>query len=88
MASYTSATAAEDEISQFITDGGHDASVTPVSEQAGNLAGKKRKVNQDSEVSAFRPMSSFAVLTHLSDSQEAQGSGESRYIRHEPASRH
>jgi hypothetical protein len=53
MASYTSATAAEDEVSQFITEGGYNAAVTPVSEPANN--NKKRKVEQDPEVSILQP---------------------------------
>jgi hypothetical protein len=53
MASYMSATAADDKVSQFITEGGYNAAATPVSEPANN--NKKRKVEQDPEVSILQP---------------------------------
>jgi hypothetical protein len=51
MASYIPSDATEDEVSQFMTAGGYDASETSLSEQANNGVNRKRKGNQDNEVS-------------------------------------
>jgi HIV Tat-specific factor 1 len=80
MASYIPSDAADDEVSQFITAGGYDASEAPLSEQANNGVNRKRKGNQDNEVSIFQNPYSDGRANSLSQSVKKPKVQENRAI--------
>jgi HIV Tat-specific factor 1 len=80
MASYIPSDAADDEVSQFITAGGYDASEAPLSEQANNGVNRKRKGNQDNEVSIFQNPYNDGRANSLSQSVKKPKVQENRAI--------
>lgn len=56
------ASTTENEINNFIVEGGYDASEGPVTESANDLRDKKRKAKQDEQVSSFNIHTHITVL--------------------------